>query len=731
MRESQEAAEKRFWDALNTLVEKVKTDRNVIAAILQGSMSYDQVWEKSDIDLTLIGRDDIDSGYYTLTEGGVSINTSLIPRSEFKRGLERAQQGSFGHSAFSLSTLLFSEDESIKAWYENANLHGYGARDKKLQLLSVITRALPPLAYAEKQFYVNNDLLYSFTSILYAVEVLARVEVILNDEVPSREVIQPALKYNPDFFNFVYTDLINRQKDKTVIENALERVNAYLDDKLFIFQPVLDYLAEAESPRSITDLNTYFQTKIEGTRLDTACQWLASKGVIEQFSAPVKLTLRSQIEVEEAAYYYYPEDVGGASQPRPVGDASQPRPVGGASQPRPPVGGSSQPRPPVGGSSQPRPPVGGASQSRPVGGASQSRPVGGSSQPRPPVGGASQSRPVGGSSQPRRLKEEAHPHIIAAVAAFAEDIKEDRYILAAILTSNLEPYNVWEQTTVEITLICRDDARLDPRSSFSEVDIDGESEEPPAPRYSLVEDGVNINVTIYRRSEYKRMIEGGLQADTFHAILLRSKCLFSKDDTVELWHQTSEHIGAKDQQAQLMRMSNIFATMAKVEKWFYIKKDYDYCFLYLTFVVSSLAKIETILNGEVPKRKAIHQAVKYNPDFFNAIFIDLIDKPKTEETIGRALALIDEYLEDKALTFFQPLFEFLSEARGTRTIREIGDHFRKRFGGIEISGACEWLAQKEILELVSSPLRLTKNSRVSVEEPAYYYDADNPFLDFD
>ena len=644
MRESQEAAEKRYWDALNTLVEKVRNDRNVIAAILQGSMSYDQVWEKSDIDLTLIGRDGIDSGHYTLTEDGVSIHTSLIPRSEFKRELERAQQGSFGHSYFSLSTLLFSEDESIKAWYENANLHGYGARDKMLQLLSVITRSLSPLAYAEKQFYVNNDLLYSFTSILYAVEALARVEVILNDEVPSREVIQPALKYNPAFFNPVYTDLINRQKDLGIIENALERVNAYLDDKLFIFQPVLDYLAEAESPRSITDLNTYFQTKIEGIRLDTACQWLASKGVIEQFSTPVKLTLRSQIEVEEAAYYYFPEDVGEASQPR-------------------------------------------------------------------------------------RLKEEAHLHIMAAVDTFAEAVKEDRYILAAILTSNLEPYNVWERTTVEISLICRDDARLDPRSSFSEVDIDGESEEQPAPRYSLVEDGVNINVIIYRRNEYKRMIEGGLQANTFHAILLRSKCLFSKDDTVELWHQTSEHIGAKDQQAQLMRMSNIFATMAKVEKWFYIKKDYDYCFLYLTFMVGLLAKIETILNGEVPKRKAIYQAVKYNPDFFNAIFMDMIDKPKTEATIGRALALIDEYLEEKASTFFQPLFDFLSESRGVRTVREIDDYFGKRYGGIEIGSVCEWLAQKEILELVSSPLRLTKNSRVSVEEPAYYYDADNPFLE--
>ena len=255
--------------------------------------------------------------------------------------------------------------------------------------------------------------------------------------------------------------------------------------------------------------------------------------------------------------------------------------------------------------------------------------VGEASQPQHPT--------VGEASQPRRLKEEAHLHIMAAVDTFAEAVKEDRYILAAILTSNLEPYNVWEQTPVEISLICRDDARLDPRSSFKEVEIVGESEEEPTPRYSLVESGVNINVTIYRRNEYKRMIEGGLQADTFHAILLRSKCLFSKDDTVALWHENLEGIGTKDQQAQLMRMSNIFAAMAKVEKWFYIKKDYDYSFLYLTFVVSALAKIETILNGEVPKRKVIHQAVKYNPDFFNAIFIDLIDKAKTEETIGRML----------------------------------------------------------------------------------------------
>ena len=33
-----------------------------------------------------------------------------------------------------------------------------------------------------------------------------------------------------------------------VIQNALNTINAYLDEKLFIFRPILDFLAEADGP---------------------------------------------------------------------------------------------------------------------------------------------------------------------------------------------------------------------------------------------------------------------------------------------------------------------------------------------------------------------------------------------------------------------------------------------------------------------------------------------------
>lgn len=627
MMESQAAVEKRYRDALDFLVTKVQKDRNIIAAILCGSMSYDQVWDKSDIDLLLVQREGKgDPRGYTLTESDVNIHAEVVPRSQLRQWQEAALQGSFEHSFFSRSTLLFCSDESVKTWYQNANLHDIGGRDRALQLLIVATGLLPTLQYAEKQFYVNRDLNYSFLSILRAVESLARIEVILNDEVPSREVIQPALEYNPDFFRITYSDLINREKNEKVIQNTLDTINAYLDEKMFIFQPILDFLAEADGPRSTTELNSYFQKKVGDNRLDAAYEWLARNGIIQRVSTPVKLTLKSQVEMEEAAYYYDREAATTMDE-----------------------------------------------------------------------------------LQPPQLKSDAHPQIMDALDTFVNKVKDDRYIIAAILTSNLAADNVWEYTNINLLLIGRDDAKFDEH-------------------YSLVEDGVNINVTMHPRKRYKQILEGGLQGSELHSVLSRSQVLFSRDEAIEEWHSALKYVGERDRETQFMNAGNsIFALLTKAEKWFHVKKDLNYSFLYIMFMVQQLARVETIMHREVPKRKAIYQARAHNPNFFDAVFTNLVDKKKDEETVRCALEMIDRYLEDRTFTLFQPLFDFLASAGGTRTATELSDHFGVRQAWVGF--VCEWLAQKGVIEQFSAPLRLTKESQISVEEAAYYYDEDNPFLE--
>ena len=369
-------------------------------------------------------------------------------------------------------------------------------------------------------------------------------------------------------------------------------------------------------------MNAYFHTKFRDASVDVICQWLTWKGIIQQVSAPMKLTVKSQIAVEEPAYHY----------------------------------NSSEPE-----------------------------------------------------VQSPRLKSEIHSDIEDAVERFADTIAEDRYIVAAILTSNLAEDNVWEKTNVHITLIMRDGTKYHQKEC------------------QLIEDGIPIRVNLYTRSAYKKLLERNMRGSKLHSIFSQSEILFSKYPALADLFKDIDFIGERDIQSQLFNVASCVTTiLAKMEKWYHVKRDYDYTFYYLMYAVRELARIETIMHGETPKRKVIYQAFKHNPKLFNAIFTDILNIPKDEKTLGKVLEQIDAYLEDNVQTFFKPVLNFLEESGGERSLSDIHAHFGHRKLWIDM--ACEWLAHKGILEQFSSPIRLTMDSKVSVEEPAYFYDIENPFL---
>jgi RNA polymerase sigma factor (sigma-70 family) len=292
-----------FNEALEAFVAKVRQDRYILAAILFGSLSHDTVWRKSDIDIMLVGREEKPVRDFALVENGVNIHAILIPRSKFKQVVEGSLQGSMMHSSFALSTLLYTTDETIREYYQNVQT--VGIRDRNLRLMKAGNSALYTLAKAEKWLYTRKDLSYSFLWIMYTIEHLATIEVLLHGEVTSREVIQQAIKINPSFFNRVYYDLIHQKKDEAVIQHAIDLINGYIDEKMMLlFGSVLEFLSEAGGIRTSSELDSYFEKQVQAHTLCNVYEWLADKGIIQKVPAPIRLTQKSQVTVEEAAYYY-------------------------------------------------------------------------------------------------------------------------------------------------------------------------------------------------------------------------------------------------------------------------------------------------------------------------------------------------------------------------------------------------------------------------------------------
>ena len=169
---------------------------------------------------------------------------------------------------------------------------------------------MPKLMKAEKWLVVKQDPTYSFVLLMNALPDLARVEVLLHSGVTGREVIQQALEYNPAFFTPLYQDLINQPKSEAVVQQALTSIYAYLDEHLFtLFKLLLDYLATAGGARSTTEINEHLRKKmqLENDELEPlggSYEWLADKGIIQRVCTPVRLTEKSRITMNEAAYYY-------------------------------------------------------------------------------------------------------------------------------------------------------------------------------------------------------------------------------------------------------------------------------------------------------------------------------------------------------------------------------------------------------------------------------------------
>jgi uncharacterized protein len=304
------AMQRKFSEALDALVGQVQQDRSILAAILCGSLSHDQVWAKSDIDLLLVTIDDkkVEAGHRALYADGLNVHAMLMPRASFRKLVEGAVQQSFMHSFMTKGRLLYTHDESIGdlfATLEAARAGKIGEHDTELQLVAAGANVLGPLDKAHKWLVTRGDLEYSSLYILYAATPLAQIEVLDARKLVDREVIPQALALNPPFFNTIYVDLLNNKKTAKAVQAALDAIDRYLEERApRLFAPVLEHLREAGDTRSATDIDHHFLRTHGIQCVSGACEYLADLGLIGKAATTIQLTKKSNADVQELAFFH-------------------------------------------------------------------------------------------------------------------------------------------------------------------------------------------------------------------------------------------------------------------------------------------------------------------------------------------------------------------------------------------------------------------------------------------
>jgi len=299
------ATQERFSAALDALVDQVRKDRSILAAILCGSLSHDVVWEKSDIDLMLVTIDDrkVEESDIPLYADGVNVHVNLVPRAAFRKAIDGSLHNSFVHALVAKGRLLYTHDETIADLCRRTK--DIGARDTEVQLLRAATHALPSIYKAHKWLITRGDLEYTALWILYAATPLAQIEVISHYLIADREVIPQAVKLNPGFFKKVYSDLLNTKKTRKMVQEALDAVDRYIADRApKLFAPIIAHLKDVGEARSSREIENHFSRHMNIEHVTTACEYLADQQLIGKASLPVRLTKKSTIDVQELAFFW-------------------------------------------------------------------------------------------------------------------------------------------------------------------------------------------------------------------------------------------------------------------------------------------------------------------------------------------------------------------------------------------------------------------------------------------
>jgi hypothetical protein len=301
-RSVQEEIKKRYLEATQSFIDKVKEDPNVIAVIVAGSLAYDQVWEKSDIDMTLVVRDQVlKNDSYCIVEDDITINVYLIVRSSFKRYLDSLQGGSFGHSYLSRGKMLYCTDDSLIDYFEE--FKHMGSDDQALSVFIMACELVHQCDKCRKWLTVKKDPLYAQFYLIKAADNIARMEVCLHGESPSREAILKAYALNPEIITPYYQSAMSHHYSEEEIEAAIRKLEGYLEQHLDIIKkPVLEYMADGEL-KTVTMITKYFRS--DSHFITGIFDFLCDHGVIVKVSQTIRITPKSRKAVEEMAYQYY------------------------------------------------------------------------------------------------------------------------------------------------------------------------------------------------------------------------------------------------------------------------------------------------------------------------------------------------------------------------------------------------------------------------------------------
>ena len=305
-----------------------------------------------------------------------------------------------------------------------------------------------------------------------------------------------------------------------------------------------------------------------------------------------------------------------------------------------------------------------------------------------------------------------------ALKLFVDRLKQDRYILGAVLLGSLSTETIWRRESLSLWLVEADGVTRRGRRDGEEKRI----------FRHFVEEGITIETELIPRTRFKQMVEGNSRTAFTCNFFSQRILLYAADDSIGRRFESANTIATKDQGTALMVAATWLIHPQKYLRNLYdYRQDWELARQEFLWIAYSLAAIEIIRHGEVFEGEMLYRGRALNPELFAIVYDALREGPANEGLIMAADSATRAYLGEHQDSFLKPVLDYLRKKKRMMPLSEIADDFgHTQIYPWHLETGCEWLADQGVLRRFSAPYLLTTRSRTELEEPAYELASDEP-----
>jgi len=297
----------KFDNALESFMNRIESDNSILAVFVLGSYTNGIVWEKSDIDMVIVTKEEkVLQDLIVIRENEVQICAYIISRNDYRRNQQRFLQGSITHHMLSTSKLIRSSDRGISEF--NRDMFSVADRDKELQILVRSEMLVGDINKIKKTLYVEESLEKSINWVINATQEIARILIFLEGKIPGRDILTQAQEVSPnEILDKIIGEVFKNGFSKESVEYALNLIEDFIiKNTNRFFKPLFDYLKEGIGERTHSELDLHFQkaTGFRGLTLVESITWLSDQAILMLGVKPKRITARSRVTVDETTIFY-------------------------------------------------------------------------------------------------------------------------------------------------------------------------------------------------------------------------------------------------------------------------------------------------------------------------------------------------------------------------------------------------------------------------------------------